>query len=218
MTDFVHTFLNIRVLIETHRALLIGLETTLKLISLSLLLAMGWGLVLAVARNTRLPFITGFTIFYVDMVRSLPILVLLMLIYYALPFIGISIGNFWAATTALALSGGAYYGEIFRAGIESIHSGQLEASRSLGMTYLQSMVYVVLPQAIKVVLPPLSTNTLEFIKATAVASIVAIPDILRKAQLAQSNTFNPTPLVGALLLYILLCYPLVRLISRFEGR
>lgn len=217
MAPLIENFFNINVLIQTHEYLLLGFLTTMKLIGLSLALAIGWGLVLSVVRNIHIPIVDPIIIAYVDVLRSLPVLVLLLLIYYALPFVGIEFSSFAAATLALSLNGGAYYAEIFRAGIEAIHKGQMEASRALGMSYLQSMRYVILPQALKVVLPPLTTNTLEFIKATAAASVVALPGILYQAQQAQNITFNPTPLMGALLLYLLICYPLVQLIGRFES-
>lgn len=215
MGVIIDTFFNIDVLIRTREFLLVGLFTTLRLIGVSVLLAIGWGLVLSVIRNMNLSILNYVIIGYTDLLRSLPILSLLLIIYYALPFVGIELSSFWAATSALGLCGGAYYAEIFRAGIESIHRGQNEAARSLGLNYLQTMRYVILPQAIRVVLPTLTTNTLEFIKSTAAASVVALPDILHQAVQAQNLTFNPTPLMGALLLYILICYPLVQLIEHF---
>ena len=217
MEAFAQNFFNIGVLIRTQSFLITGLITTLKLIGLSLALAVGWGLVLSVIRNSNIPVINPLIIAYVDLLRALPVLVLLMLIYYALPFVGLALPAFSAAVLALSLNGGAYYAEIFRAGIEAIHRGQTEASRALGLSYIQTMRYVILPQAIKVVLPPLTTNTLEFIKATAAASVVALPDILRLASQAMNTTFNPTPLTGALVLYLLICLPLVQLIGRFEN-
>ncbi|MBS3788897.1 amino acid ABC transporter permease [Candidatus Bipolaricaulota bacterium] len=217
MEAFAHNFLNINVLIRTHGFLITGLFMTLRLIGFSLILAMAWGLFLSVVRNVHLPGLNTFIVFYVDTLRSLPILVLLMLIYYALPFVGIQVPAFTAAVLALSLNGGAYYAEIFRAGIEAIHRGQTEAARTLGLNYIQTMRHVILPQAIRVVLPPLTTNTLEFIKATAAASVVALPDILRQASQAMNSTFNPTPLTGALVLYLLICLPLVQLIRRFEN-
>ena len=141
-----------------------------------------------------------------------------MLIYYALPFIGIRFPAFWAATLAMSLNGGAYYSEIFRGGIEAIPRGQTEAARSLGLTYMQTMRMVILPQAIRIILPPLTTNTLELIKASAVASTVALPDLLRQALQAQSLTLNATPLVAALVLYLIILLPLVQLVTFFERR
>lgn len=218
MSAFIENFLNIDVLIRTRFLLLSGLLTTLQLIGVSLVIAVSWGLVLSVLRHAKLPLVNYVIIAYTDILRALPILSLLLVLYYALPCIGIKLSSFMAATLALSLTGGAYYSEIFRAGIETIEKGQTEAARSLGLSYLQAMQYVILPQAIRIVLPPLTTNTLEFIKSTTVASIVALPDILHKAGQAEQLTFNATPLMGTLVVYLVLCLPLVQLIMYFENR
>jgi polar amino acid transport system permease protein len=216
MDQLIAAFFNIDVLVRTKEFYLYGLSTSLRLIVLSGTCAMGWGLLLSVIRNINLRFFNYPIIIYTDVLRSLPILANMLLLYYALPFVGISMSSFAAATIALSLTGGAYYAEIFRSGIEVIHRGQTEAARSLGLTYLKTMRYVILPQAIRIVLPPLTTNTLEFIKSTAAASVVALPDILNEAMQAQNVTFSPTPLMVALVFYILVCYPLVLLIGHFE--
>ena len=218
MNDIVENFFNIDVLIRSRHLLLIGFRMTLQLIGLGVLLAMGSGLVLAVLRHAGKRFLNPFIVVYIDIVRAVPIIVTLMLIYYTLPFVGIRLPAFWAAILAMSLNGGAYYSEIFRAGIEAVSKGQGEAARSLGLTYLQTMRHVTLPQAMRIVLPPLTTNTLELIKASAVASTVALPDLLRQALQSQSTTLNATPLVGALVLYLILLLPLVQLVTFFERR
>ena len=155
---------------------------------------------------------------YIDIFRSIPILVLLILVYYALPFVGIRLSSFWAAWTALTLVSGAYTAEIFRAGIEAIPRGQFEASQALGLGYRHMMVDVILPQAIRIVIPPLTNNCINVIKDTALASVVAMPDLLKQATQAQALAANPTPLIGAALIYIVLLWPLVALVSRLERR
>jgi len=119
---------------------------------------------------------------------------------------------------AFFLNTGAYYGEILRAGIDSVPSGQAEAARSTGLTRTQTMAYVVLPQAVRNVLPELMSNTLEVVKLTALGSVVAMPELLFQARQAQSLTYNPTPIVAAALIYFVLLWPLVRLLSRLENR
>jgi len=218
MNQIIENFFNVEALARSQKLLLIGLDTTLRLIGLGVLLAIGFGLFLAVSRHANRRWLNPLIIAYVDVVRACPIIVLLMLIYYALPFIGIRFPAFWAATLAMSLNGGAYYSEIFRGGIEAIPRGQTEAARSLGLTYMQTMRMVILPQAIRIVLPPLTTNTLELIKASAVASTVALPDLLRQALQAQSLTLNATPLVAALVLYLIILLPLVQLVTFFERR
>ena len=117
----------------------------------------------------------------------------------------------WAASaawrSAFFLNTGAYYGEILRAGIDSVPAGQIEAARSTGLSRLQAMVYVVLPQAVRNVLPDLLSNTLEVVKLTSLASVVAVPELLFQARQAQSVTYNPTPIVVAAVIYFLLLWP-----------
>jgi polar amino acid transport system permease protein len=119
---------------------------------------------------------------------------------------------------AFFLNTGAYYGEILRAGIESIPHGQVEAARSTGLSRLQAMTYIVLPQAIRNVLPDLLSNTLEVVKLTSLGSVVAVPELLFQARQAQSVTFNATPIVMAAVIYFLILWPMVRLLSRLENR
>jgi polar amino acid transport system permease protein len=214
----IENFFNIEILLRSRNLLLSGLANSLKLIFLIVILAMSFGLVLAVLRHMRVAVLDKIIIIYIDIIRSMPILVLLLLIYYALPFVGIKFAPFWAATLAMSLNGGAYYAEIFRSGIEAIERGQTEAARSLGLSYMQTMTSVILPQAVRIVLPPLTTNTLELIKASAVASLVAMPDILRQARQAQSLYLNPSPLIGALVMYLIILLPLVWLSNYFESR
>ena len=137
--------------------------------------------------------------------------------FYGLPHLGVEISNLAAVSLAFVLNTSSFYGEIFRAGIESIPTGQWEAARSTGLSSFQTMTYVVLPQATRNVLPDLVSNTLEVVKLT-LASVVALPELLRMARIAQGVTFNPTPLVMAALVYLALLWPLVRLLSTMERR
>jgi len=146
----------------------------------------------------------------------LPPLVLLIFLYYGMPFLGIDLPAFVAVTLGFFLNNSSYYGEIFRAGIESIPRGQTEAARSTGLTAAQALAYVVVPQATRNVVPDLISNTLEVVKLTSIASVVALPEMLFAARQAQSVTYNATPIVMAGVLYVLCLWPLVRLLSRFE--
>ena len=130
---------------------------------------------------------------YIDVFRSIPLLVLLIIVYYALPFVGISLSPFLSAMSALTLVSGAYTAEIFRAGIEAIPKGQFEASAALGLSGRQTMADVILPQAVRIVIPPLTNNSINVIKDTALASVVAMPDLLKQATQAQALAANPTP-------------------------
>ena len=108
--------------------------------------------------------------------------------------------------------------EIFRAGVESIPRGQMEAARSTGLSATQAMTWVILPQAVRNVLPDLVSNTLEVVKLTSIASVVALPELLFQARQAQSVTYNPSPIVAAAAVYFIMLWPAVRLLSRLEHR
>src|SRR5947207_2469736 len=143
---------------------------------------------------------------------------LLMLVAYGLPFLVIRLGAFGSVALAFFLNTSSYYGEILRAGIESVPRGQLEAARSTGLSALQTMAWVVLPQAVRNVVPDLISNTLEVIKLTSIASVVALPELLHAAREAQALTYNATPIIAAGIIYLVCLWPLVRLLSRFEHR
>jgi polar amino acid transport system permease protein len=119
---------------------------------------------------------------------------------------------------AISLVSCAYTAEIFRAGIEAIPKGQFEAADAIGLGFLSSMRHVILPQALRIVVPPLTSNCINVLKDTALASVVAMPDLLKQATQAQALAANPTPLIGAAVLYLLLLLPLVRLVSHFEEK
>ncbi|RMF92455.1 MAG: amino acid ABC transporter permease [Nitrospinota bacterium] len=216
MEIFLQNFFNLETLRQVYPLLLQGLAVSAKLVVASVSLGLSLGLVIAVLYSLHHRWLNLLLIVYVDLLRSFPPLVLLILIYYGLPFLGLRLPEFSAAVLGLTLNSSSYYGEIFRAGLESIPVGQMEAARSTGLTYLQAMRYVILPQAIRNVIPPLTTNTLELIKATAIASAVALPELLRTARIAQGLVYNPTPLVAAALIYLVFLWPLARLVSRLE--
>jgi polar amino acid transport system permease protein len=155
---------------------------------------------------------------WVDFFRAVPPLVLLIFVYAGLPFAGLEVSAIGAVAIGFFLNTGAYYGEILRAGIESVPAGQMEAARSTGLTRWQTMANVVLPQAVRNVLPDLISNTLEVVKLTSIASVVALPELLFQARQAQSVTYNATPIVAAAVVYFLLLWPVVRLLSRLENR
>ena len=143
---------------------------------------------------------------------------LLLFIYFGAPFLGVNLPAIVAVALGFLLNTSSYYGEIFRAGIESIPRGQWEAARSTGLSWLQTMVHIVVPQATRNVLPDLISNTLEVVKLTTLASVVAIPELLNAARNAQALTYNPTPIVIAALIYLVALWPIVRLISRLEHK
>ena len=218
MDEFIDNFANLDSLIEVWPLLLSGLKVTALLCLVTVPAGAALGLAVAVLHSLRIRYLKTLLIVYVDLLRSFPPLVLLILIYYGLPFLGLELSELPAAALALVLNASSYYGEIFRAGIEAIPKGQREAARSTGLSALQALTHVVLPQAIKAVVPPLTSNTLELVKLTSIASVVALPELLRTARMAQDLVYNPTPLMAAALIYFLLLWPLVRLISKLDRR
>ena len=214
----IDTFFNVRVLMETLPLLWRGLLVTIELGVVSILLGLILGLFLALVRIFGAGFFQFIARVYIDIFRSIPLLVLLIVIYYALPFVGIRLSPFTAATAALSLVSGAYTAEIFRAGIEAIPRGQFEASMALGLSWRHMMVDIVLPQAVKIVIPPLTNNSINVVKDTALASVVAMPDLLKQATQAQALAANPTPLITAAIIYVAILWPLVLLVSRFEKK
>ena len=218
MEQLLQNFFNLDVLLKVYPLLLQGLWMTLKLCLVVVPLGVIGGLVVADTYSFHERWLNWLLIAYDDILRSFPPLVLLILVFYGLPFIGLEVPNFVAVLIAFLLNTSSYYGEIFRAGIESVGRGQWEAARSTGLNALQTMAYVILPQAARNVAPDLTSNTLEVIKFTALASVVALPELMRMARVAQGITYNPTPLIVAALIYLALLWPLVRLLSRMERR
>lgn len=214
--SLIETFFNWSVFAGALPALLEGLWITILLGAVSIVAGMLSGLLMALARLYGPAPLRLAARIYIDVLRSIPLLVLLVLVYYALPFVGIRMSSFVSAAMAISLVSCAYSAEIFRAGIEAIPKGQFEAADAIGLGFLSSMRYVILPQALRIVVPPLTSNCINVLKDTALASVVAMPDLLKQATQAQALAANPTPLIGAAVLYLLLLLPLVRLVSHFE--
>lgn len=218
MESLIESFFNPEIMKASLPYLVRGLVMTLQLSAIVIPTGVVSGAVLAMLFSSRKRWLRALLIVYVDFFRAFPPLVLVIFVFYGLPHLGIEISNLAAVSLALVLNTSSFYGEIFRAGIESIPTGQWEAARSTGLSSFQTMAYVVLPQATRNVLPDLVSNTLEVVKLTSLASVVALPELLRMARIAQGVTFNPTPLVMAALVYLALLWPLVRLLSTMERR
>ncbi|HJS76430.1 MAG TPA: amino acid ABC transporter permease [Burkholderiales bacterium] len=212
------TFFNVDIIQAAWPILLAGLGNTVLLSLVVVPLGLFGGLILSLLAGVRNAWVRWPLMAWVDFFRAFPPLVLLIFLYAGSPFIGLELSGFICVCIAFFLNTGAYYGEILRAGIESVPSGQIDAARSTGLGRLQSMLYVVLPQAVRNVLPDLLSNTLEVIKLTSLGSVVAMPELLFQARQAQSVTYNPTPIVLAALVYFVMLWPLVRLLSRLENR
>jgi polar amino acid transport system permease protein len=218
MQDFLEAFLNWEIMREASPILWAGLRATLLLSLLVVPLGLLGGIILAVLSTLPYVWVRWPLRIWVDTFRALPPLVLLIFIFAGLPFLGLEISAWSAVAIGFFLNTGAYYGEILRAGIESVPRGQVEAARSTGLTAAQTMRFIVLPQAVRNVLPDLISNTLEVVKLTSIASVVALPELLFQARQAQSVTYNASPIVAAAIIYFILLWPVVRLLSRLENK
>jgi len=218
MQDFLEAFLNWEIMREASPILWQGLRATLLLSLLVVPLGLLGGIILAVFSTLPHAWLRWPLRVWVDTFRALPPLVLLIFIFAGLPFLGLEISAWSAVAIGFFLNTGAYYGEILRAGIESVPRGQVEAARSTGLTAAQTMRFIVLPQAVRNVLPDLISNTLEVVKLTSIASVVALPELLFQARQAQSVTYNASPIVAAAIMYFILLWPVVRLLSRLENK
>jgi polar amino acid transport system permease protein len=218
MEQILETFFNVEILLKVLPFMMEGLGMTVVLCLITIPVGLAGGLAVAWLWSLNLRWLRVLLVVYVDFFRAFPPLVLLIFIYFGLPFVGIDLPAFIAVAIAFLLNASSYYGEIFRAGIESVPRGQLEAARSTGLTGFQTMRDVVLPQAVRNVLPDLIGNTLEVVKLTTIASVVALGELLHTARLAQSLVYNPTPIVAAALIYLVLMWPAVRFLSRLEHR
>ena len=218
METLITAFFNTAILRETAPVLWSGFLMTVLLTIVVVPLGLAGGLAIALLSTLKSKVLRITLIFYTDLFRAFPPLVLLMFIAFGLPFTGIDLPAFASVALAFLLNTSSYYGEIFRAGIESVPRGQLEAARSTGLGAAQTMAYVVVPQATRNVIPDLISNTLEVVKLTSIASVVALPELLYAARQAQSITYNATPIIAAGIIYLVCLWPLVRLLSRFEHR
>lgn len=218
MADLVLNFFNPAIIGKVWPFLLQGFYMTLMLSAIVIPLGLAGGLVIAMLHSLGIRWLNWLLIAYVDLFRALPPLVLLIFIYFGAPFLELDLPKLLAVAIGFLLNTSSYYGEVFRAGIESIPAGQAAAARSTGLSRWQTMWSVILPQATRNVLPDLLSNTLEVIKLTTLASVVALPELLNNARQAQALTYNATPIVLAALFYLALLWPIVRVLSRMEHK
>ena len=206
---FVETFFNAKVMVKYLPDILSGMVVTIELAVLIVLSGLLAGLVLALLRALAIRPLNWLIIFVVDLFRSLPPLVIIVLIYFGLPAAGVSPSGFVSTWLSLAFVLMAFSEEIFWAGITSIPKGQWEASRSTGLSFGQTLINVVLPQALRLTIPPLTNRTIAITKGTALGTVVAVTEILGQASSAVSNSYNPSPLMMGAAAYLVLFLPVV---------
>jgi len=214
MNPFVAEFFNVEIMLKVMPLILRGLGQTLLLAALIVPLGLAGGLLVSLLTSHERRLVRWPAMVYVDLLRAFPPLVLLILVYSGLPFLGVSLNATFAIALAFLLHASSYYSEIYRAGIESIPAGQYEAGRSTGLSRGQTFIAIVLPQAVRNVLPELLSNTVELIKLTSLASVISAAELLHSADLARSLTYNTSPLILAALIYLAMLWPLVILVRR----
>jgi polar amino acid transport system permease protein len=206
---FAFNFLNPRVAAQYAPMILQGLGITILLAALVVAAGLAFGLLLAVVRALGIRPLNWAIIFVVDLFRALPPLVIIVLIYFGLPAAGLSMSGFWATWLSLTLVLMAFAEEIFWAGISAVPAGQWEAGRALGLHFLPTLRLIVLPQAVRIAIPPLVNRTIAITKGTALGSVVAVSEILGAAQSGMAFSGNPTPLTLGALAYLVLFLPVV---------
>lgn len=199
--------------------LLFGAVVTLEVTAGGFLVATLIGLVLAILQRLEFRPLRVIIAVYVDVFRAVPVLTQLFIIYFGLTEIGIRLEPLPAAIIGFGINGGAYLTEVFRAGIESVHQGQMEAAQMLGMTRLAALRIVILPQAMRVVLPPLGNFAIGLLKDTALASAVAAPELMFRARTLVDKTFLATQIfLTAAAIYLAMSVPLGYVTRRAEAR
>ncbi len=196
-----------------------GALMTIELTIISVGIGVVIGIFGGIARVSRNPILLIPSTIYVEVIRGTPLLAQLFLVYFGLPSLGINLPPFTAAVIAMGINSGAYVTEIFRGGIQSIERGQMEAARSLGLSYLQAMRYIILPQAFKRILPPLGNEFIAMLKDSSLASTIAIAELMRVGREITSRTFRSFEVLAVVaLLYLAITLPLSLLVRYTERR
>ncbi len=209
MTGFADTFLNLRVMERSLPAIAGGFVLTVELAVLVVAAGLAAGLLLALVRAFGVRPLNWLIIFVVDLFRALPPLVIIVLIYFGAPAFGSTPSGFLCTWISLSLVLMAFAEEIYWAGITAVPPGQWEAARSTGLGFTAALLHVVLPQALRITVPPLTNRTIAITKGTALGSVVAVSEILSQASSAMSFSGNPSPLTLGAAAYLVLFLPMV---------
>ncbi|QJW45588.1 amino acid ABC transporter permease [bacterium BFN5] len=200
--------------------LLMGAGVTIQISALSVSFGLLIGMFVGIARLSKVWPVKLLAGIYVDFIRGTPLLVQIFIIYFALPMIvGTRIDPFIAAITACSINSGAYVAEIFRAGIQSIDKGQMEAGRSLGMTWAQTMRYIILPQAFKRIIPPLGNEFIAMLKDSSLVSVIGFEELTRRGQLIIARTYGSFEIwLTVAFIYLIMTLTISRLVDYLERR
>ena len=200
------------------RFLLDGLLVTVEVAVLSIIFSFIIGSLLGLVRYLKIPIVSKVVGFLIDLIRNLPLLLIIFFTYFALPQIGIRLDIFWSAIAAMTIFESAMLSEIIRAGLNSVPKGQTEAGLSTGLTYSQTLFYIIIPQAFKAMVPPILSQFISLIKDTSLAIIISLPEITHNAKIIYGqNTEYVIPMFVAMaLLYFSICFALSRVVKRLK--
>jgi len=218
MNAFLETFFKPNIIAQYLPSILQGVLTAVEIAVAVVITGLALGLLLAVIRSFQLKLVNALIVVFVDMFRALPPLVIVLIVYFGLPNVGLSIPSFAVLWLVLSLVLAAFAEEIFWACILAVPKGQWEAARSTGLTFLSTLGSIVLPQAVRLTVPPLTNRTVAITKNTALGMVIGVPEILNQAKTAQSFSANATPLMMGALAYIVLFIPVVALGRFLETR
>lgn len=207
-------------LLDSWRFLASGLGLTLALSAAAVVSSFAAGLLVALGRLYGPRWLSVILVFYIDSMRAIPVFVVLVWIYFAVPILtGHTFAPFWAALTGITIHVAAYVAEVVRAGLTSIRRGQAQAGYALGMSTAQVLRVILLPQAIVRMMPAFGSIVSVTIKDTAIAAVIAVPELMRQAETLAGQTYRPIEIfTTVMLLYFVIIFPITRLIDRFYGR
>lgn len=207
-------------IVDSLPLLLQGALVTIEITAIAVGLGLVLGLITSICRLSRVRALEFLAACYVNIIRGTPLLVQIFLIYFALPMvIGERINPFIAAVVACSINSGAYVSEIFRAGIQSVDKGQMEAGRSLGLSWGQTMCYIILPQAFKNVIPPLGNEFISMTKETSLVSVIGFEELTRRGQLIIAKTYGSFEIwMTVAAIYLIMTLGIARLVSCLEKR
>lgn len=212
--------INFDLMIESLPLLIAGAGITVEITAISVFLGLCIGCVLGIMRLCNYKALRILANVYVDFIRGTPLLVQIFLVYFALPHItGSRVDPFFAAISACSINSGAYIAEIFRGGIQSIDRGQMEAGRSLGLTWWQTMKYIILPQAFKRIIPPLGNEFIAMLKDSSLVSVIGFEELTRRGQLIIARTYASMEIWACVaLIYLVMVFLVARLVAVLEKR
>jgi len=218
MERFVETFLKLSVITSIWPKILDGMLITVELGIVVVISGLALGLVLALVRTAQIRPVNAIIVVCVDVLRAVPPLVMVLIVYFGLPNVGLTLPSFAVLWLVLALVLAAFAEEIFWAGILSVRRGQWDAARSTGLSFIETLAFVVLPQTVRMVLPPLVNRTIAITKNTALGTVIGVPELLNQATTQVSFLSNATPLTMAAIGYLIIFVPVVLFGNWLEQR